>query len=97
VGTEHAEHLKACIEKHYEISYDWKGSTYCGLKLYWDYEKKIVDLSMPGYIKAALQKFQHPDPTRPEDAQHTWKPQMYGAKPSSLRLRKRTLFFHQNM
>jgi hypothetical protein len=35
---------------------------------------------MPGYIKAALHKFQHPTPTRPENAPHTWSPPVYGAK-----------------
>jgi hypothetical protein len=48
VGVEYAEILKACIEKHYEIFCDWTGSAYCGIKLDWDYEGKIVDLSMPG-------------------------------------------------
>jgi hypothetical protein len=33
MGAEHAEHLKACIEKHYEISCDWTDKAYCGLKL----------------------------------------------------------------
>jgi hypothetical protein len=37
VGKEHAEHLKASIAKHYQISHDWTGSTYCGVKLDWDY------------------------------------------------------------
>jgi hypothetical protein len=36
VGQEHAEHLKASIEKHYKISCDWMGSAYCGLQLDWD-------------------------------------------------------------
>jgi hypothetical protein len=40
----------------------------------------VVDLSMPGYIKAALQKFQHQTPTRHENAPHTWIPSVYGAK-----------------
>jgi hypothetical protein len=77
---EHAEHLKACIEKHYEICCDWTGSAYDGIKLDWDYERKIVDLSMPGYIKEALHKFQHPDPTSPENAPHIWNPPVYGSK-----------------
>jgi hypothetical protein len=46
----------------------------------WDYKKRCVDLSMPGCIKAASQKFQHPPPTRPENAPHTWSPSVYGAK-----------------
>jgi hypothetical protein len=62
VGREHAEHLMACIRKNYNISSDWNGGAYCGLTLDWDYEKRTVDLSMPGYIKAALHKYQHPPP-----------------------------------
>jgi hypothetical protein len=34
---------------------------------------------MPGYIKAALHKYQHPTPARPEHAPHTWNPPIYGA------------------
>jgi hypothetical protein len=35
---------------------------------------------MPGYIKESLHKFQHPTPTRPENAPHTWSSSIYGAK-----------------
>jgi hypothetical protein len=46
----------------------------------WDYKKCIVDLSIPGYIKAALHKYQHPTPAHREHAPHTWNPPIYGAK-----------------
>jgi hypothetical protein len=80
VGREHAEHLMECIKKNYNISSDWNGSAYCGLTLEWDYKNRTVDLSMPGYIKAALHKYQHVAPARPEHATHTWNPPIYGAK-----------------
>jgi hypothetical protein len=80
VGQEHAEHLMACIRKNYNISSDWNGSAYYGLTLNWDYKKRTVHLSMPGYIKAPLHKYQHPVPARPEHAPHTWNPPIYGAK-----------------
>jgi hypothetical protein len=35
---------------------------------------------MPRDIKAALHKYQHPAPARPEHAPHTWNPPRYGAK-----------------
>jgi hypothetical protein len=35
---------------------------------------------MPGYIKAALHKYQYAALTRPEHAPHTWNPPIYGAK-----------------
>jgi hypothetical protein len=80
VGREHAEHLMACIQKNYNISGDWNGRAYCGLTLDWDYKHRTVDLSMPGYIKAALHKYQHAAPARPKHAPHTWNPPIYGAK-----------------
>jgi hypothetical protein len=80
VGREHAEHLMTCIKKNYNISSDWNGTAYCGLTLEWEYNNHTVDLSMPGYIKAALHKYQHPAPARPEHAPHTWNPPIYGAK-----------------
>jgi hypothetical protein len=80
IGREHAEHLMTCINKNYNISTDWNGTAYCGLTLDWDYKNHTVDLSMPGYIKAALHKYQHPAPARPEHAPHTWNPPIYGAK-----------------
>jgi hypothetical protein len=68
------------IKKNYNISSDWNGSACCGLALEWDYKNRTVDLSIPGYIKAALHKYQHAVPTRPEHAPHTWNPPIYGAK-----------------
>jgi hypothetical protein len=80
VGREHAEHLMECINKHYIISSNWKGSAYCDLALEWDYKNRTVHLSIPGYIKAALHKYQHTAPTLPEHEPHTWNPPVYGAK-----------------
>ena len=81
VGKEHAQHLIGVIESAgYEATLDWEGKVFCGLHLQWDYENGTVDLSMPGYIEKALQRFEHPTPTRPEDAPHAWQAPQYGAK-----------------
>jgi hypothetical protein len=80
VGCEHAEHLMEFIKKNYNISSDWNGSAYCSLTLDWDYKYGTVDLSIPGYIKAALHKYQHAAPARPEHAPHTWNPPIYGGE-----------------
>jgi hypothetical protein len=72
VGKEHAQHLIDAIETDYTVSKYWTGGLYCGITLKWDYENKYVDLSMPGYIKDALHKFQHPMPKRPQYAPHNW-------------------------
>jgi hypothetical protein len=47
IGRDNAEHLMAAIKKKYDISSDWTGSAYCGLKIEWDYTNDTVDVSMP--------------------------------------------------
>jgi hypothetical protein len=71
VRREHAEHLMTCIKKNYNISSTWNGTAYCGLMFDSDYKNRTLDLSMPGYIKAALHKYQHTDLAHPEHAPHT--------------------------
>jgi hypothetical protein len=57
-----------------------RGGLYCGITLHWNYDDKYVDLSMPGYIKEALHKFQHPLPKRPQYAPHNWTVPAYGQR-----------------
>jgi hypothetical protein len=78
VGKEHAQHLIYALEADYIVSKYWTGGLYCGITLKWNYMSKHVDLSMPGYIKDALQKFQHPLPKRPQYAPHNCTVPAYG-------------------
>jgi hypothetical protein len=71
--------LIATINKEYKCSQDWTGNRYIGLTLNWNYEKHYVDLSMPGYIARALQRFVHPTPERPEHAPHDYAASTYGS------------------
>jgi hypothetical protein len=80
VGKEHAQHLIDALETDYEVSKDWLGGLYCGITLKWDYSNKHVDLSMHGYIKDALHKFQHPMPKHPQYAPHNWTVPAYGQR-----------------
>ena len=59
VGEEHALHLKKVLEENYKITADWTASRYIGITLDWDYKKRQVHLSMPGYVAKALKQFQH--------------------------------------
>jgi len=68
------------MRRQYEIKVDWKARQYLGLTLEWDYAARTCDISMPGYIERALQRFLHPKPTRPQDSPHTFKRPEYGAK-----------------
>jgi hypothetical protein len=80
VGKQHADHLFNALEEHYEAATDWDGALYCGVKLDWNYAERTVDLSMPGYVAAALHKFQHPKPKQPCHAPSKWNIPTYGAK-----------------
>jgi hypothetical protein len=80
VGKEHADHLLSILARDYVVATDWTGTQYCGLTLQWDYTARTVDISMPGYVSKALQRFSHPTPTRPENSPHPWQKPNYGAK-----------------
>ena len=70
-GKDHALYLKASLETKYKVTTDWEGKLYIGIALKWDYEKGTVQLSMPGYVRAALhafQAFQHEKPILPQDS-----------------------------
>jgi hypothetical protein len=79
VGLEHVQHLLDCLQAQYTVPTDWSGTKYCGLTLEWDYVACIVNLSMPGYIAKALNRFQHPPPGKPEHSPHPWTAPTYGA------------------
>lgn len=80
IGLSHAKHLKNVLEKYYEVTVDWKGELFCGVKLDWDYKNRTVDLSMPDYIPKALTRFQHDKPSQPQHAPYKSAPIQYGEK-----------------
>ena len=74
------DHFLAALRSHYKISEDMEGTRYCGLTLEWDYTARTCDISMPGYIERALQRFQHRQPNKPQHAPTAWSQPVYGAK-----------------
>ena len=54
-----AQHLVDTVGARYLIKVDWDPDYYLGVTLKWDYEKRTCKMSMPGYVKEALLKFQH--------------------------------------
>ena len=73
VGKKHAKHLLNVLKEHYKVSEGWSGTHYCSIHIEWDYPRGRVFLSMPGYITAALHKYQHPVPITPQNAPHSCK------------------------
>ena len=77
-GKEHAHDLLACIMQEYKVIEDWEGTLYCGITLKWDYIKRTCELFIPGYIRRALQIYQHRAPRKPQHSPHPWTKQQYG-------------------
>ena len=67
-------------KKIYTISEDWEAKLYIGISLKWDYSKRTVDLSIPGYVTAALQRFRHQLKNTRQSSLHHHVPPTYGAR-----------------
>ena len=80
VGEENLRHLLDILRENYEISVDKEGTRYLGITMDWDYEKREVHLSMPGYVQKALKRFKHPKPSKPQNQPYPHVPIKYGAK-----------------
>jgi hypothetical protein len=51
--------LNKLSEEKYKLTKDWAGDLYCGISLKWDYGAWTLNISMPGYIKKQLLKYEH--------------------------------------
>ena len=79
-GCKHMKHLLTVLEGHHNVTANWTGTCYIAILLNWDYSKRQVHLSMPGYVAKALKQFNHPKPTNPQHAPFPSMPINYGAK-----------------
>ena len=77
-NQEDADPLLNAIRQHYKVSVDYEGKNYCGLQISWHYEKRFVDINIPGYIDRLLHKFQFQAPKYPTFSPYTWTPPAYG-------------------
>jgi hypothetical protein len=74
------DHFLRSIKKNYEYHIDETGSNYIGLSLNWEYDKGMVEVSMPGYVEKLLKRTGHPPPTSPQHSPHEHLPFVLGAK-----------------
>ena len=79
-NKEDAQHLLSSLQNHYTVTTDWEGKNFCGLTLDWNYDKQFVDISMPKYIKALLQKLQYKPSKYPQYSPHHYDPIIFGRK-----------------
>jgi hypothetical protein len=80
VGEEHFEHLINALKEHYDVTVEKEGKLYCGITLNWDYNKRTLDISMPGYVQKQLIKYNHPGPKSPQHCPWSPQPIQYGSK-----------------
>jgi Reverse transcriptase (RNA-dependent DNA polymerase) len=80
INDDDLQHLIGALKAKYKISEDMSGTKYCGMTIKWDYEKRTVDLSMPGYIERALERFGHEAPAKHQPAPQPYTEPEYGAK-----------------
>ena len=79
VGKENAEHLIQAIKAAgYEVTIDWEGELYCGISLRWNYEKRHLDISIPGYIEKLLARHKHVPPKHDQHSPYKASPKKYG-------------------
>jgi hypothetical protein len=76
-----ADHLLETSRLLCKASVDWDAKQRCGLNLVFDWcINRTCDISVPGHIERALQRFQHPTPQRPQHAPHAWVKPHHSAK-----------------
>jgi hypothetical protein len=78
VGEENVNHLIWCIKQKYELTKDWMGNLYCGIKLNWDYDARTLNIFMPG--NHLLLKYKHCMPAKPQHCPSAPAPKQYRAK-----------------
>ena len=76
-GKENSLQLKSEIEDKYKLNTDWEVKLYIRVAVKWGYEKGMVRLSITGYIRAALNSFQHEKPKIPQDSLYHWTQPIY--------------------
>ena len=59
---------------------EWEGKKYAGITFDWDYEKRRVHVSMPGYVDHSLICFKHGTPRRAQDQPYQHIVPTYGAR-----------------
>ena len=79
-GQQHVEHLKQILQQAYELSINWTGSKYVGLKIQWDYKNCAVHMLMLGHIQKVLTQFQHAKLKWPQYQPNPHVPFQYGQK-----------------
>ena len=80
--TEHSDalHLLATLGRKYEYTVDWAGSKFLGMTVQYDRSRHALTLSMPGYVQAAMRRFDVQRKPKPTHSPALFVAPAYGAK-----------------
>jgi hypothetical protein len=76
---EHALHLLAAIREEYQVTEDWSGSKYLGMTIAHNNTANTINISMPGYVAAALRRFGVAVPCKQTHSPALYTPPVYGS------------------
>ena len=74
------DHLLSAIREEYRIEVDWDGSKYLGMSIAYNRPSRTITLSMPGYVEAALKRFNVVRGSKPTHSPLHFEPIVYGQK-----------------
>ena len=79
VNKADVEHLLESLQTTYKLTVDWTGDLYCGIEVRWNYDKRYVNISMPGGIKKKLQDYGlHVVPNSLQNCPYAPEPKQFG-------------------
>ena len=70
LNKDNADHLIQTLQKNYKIIIDQTGAIFCGLNIYWNYNKSWFNIAMIDYVITIIQKLQHTFPVELQLAPH---------------------------
>jgi hypothetical protein len=76
-----ADHLLAALEELHEVTTNWCGTLFLGMKIAWDYTNATINIPLPGYTTTYLDRFQNPTSGRTQHSPHAWTKPQYGSNP----------------
>ena len=94
-GNQHTDYPISVLKEHYTISQYFKGQSYLGIDLNWDYQNSVFHISMLKYVANSIKLFHHKHPKNHRiNLTPTSIPSM-GQKHSTPLMRAATLSWHQ--
>ncbi len=77
---EDKQYLPSILTRHYEVTVKDKGSSYLDITIDWDYNKRQVHLSIPGYAFKALKYFGHTPSAQNQNQSYPHVPPSYRSR-----------------